>query len=139
MNSVTNRDYFEIVSTFITMTQPKYRCSDCKLKYKAKFKQQQEFMACNYVAKTPRHGYTPEFHNKSNPKIIYNKCIGNYYNGFWSSIINSSKQYDNGIMPFSGGIMDQPAKFVEVMNLVHNLISENELENQRKEKLSRKR
>lgn len=29
-------------------------------------------------------------------------------------------------MPFSGGLFDQPAKFVESMNLIHNLISENE-------------
>ena len=32
--------------------------------------------------------------------------------------------------------MEQPAKFVEIMDLVHNLIIENELETQRKEKLA---
>lgn len=120
------------------MTTPKYRCDDCKLKYKGeKFIKQQEFMACNYESKDSRHGYTPDFNNKGNPKILYNKCIGNYYNGYWSSIINYYERYSNGIMPFNDGFMNLPAKFVDVMSLVHNLIRENEQEIERKNKLSR--
>ena len=96
-------------------------------------------MACNYIADKARHGYSPDFNNKGNPKISYNNCIGNHYNGYWASIINYYQEYNKGIMPFSGGLLEQPAKFVDVMGLVHNLIRENEQEKERQLKLSRKR
>jgi len=120
------------------MTQPKYRCSDCKNKYKrdpAKTKKTMELMACNYMAKTNRHTYKPDFNNKGNPTILYNKCIGNYYSGYWGAIINYYEKYSSGVMLYDGGIGDQPSKFVDAMNLIDNLIRENHAENERKEKL----
>lgn len=128
----------EIVSTFMTLTEPRYRCFDCKRKYKTdpeKDRKNREAMACNYYAQKPRHQYKPDFNNKGNPKILYYNCIGNHYYGQWASIINYYPQYKDGILPFSGGLMEQPAKFVEVMDLVHNLIRENEQETERKNQL----
>lgn len=122
------------------MTEPKYRCTDCKRKYKSdpiKDAKNREFMACNYIADKPRHAYTPDFNNKGNPKILYNKCIGNYFSSYWASLINFYPDYQKGILPYSGGLFEQPSKFVEVMNLVHNLIKENEQEVERRNKLSR--
>lgn len=101
-----------------------------------KWDRQKEAMACGYVADKPRHQYTPDFNNKGNPSILYKNCIGNHYYGKWASIINYYNMYEKGIMPFKGGLMDQPAKFVEIMDLVHNLIKENEQEVQRKQQLA---
>lgn len=96
-------------------------------------------MACNYMAEKPRHSYIPAHGNEGNPKIFYNQCIGNYYNGYWSGIINYYPQYQDNLMPFSGGFMDQPAKLVDAMKLIHNLIKENELEKAARDKLSKRK
>ena len=92
-------------------------------------------MACNYYAEKPRHQYKPEFNNSDNPTILYNKCIGNFYNGFYASLINSYHKFNDGMLPFMGGLYDQPAKFVEYMNIVQNLISENNSKKEREAKL----
>lgn len=120
------------------MTQPRYRCHDCKLKYKndkQKTLKHREFMACDYLAEKPRHSYKPEFNNTGNPTILYNKCIGNSYNGYWGTLINYYPKYKEGIMLYDGNLADQPSKFVDVMNLIDNLVRESESENERKEKL----
>lgn len=126
----------------MTMTQPKYRCFDCKLKYKndkIKMNKQFEFMACDYYAQKPRHGYKPDYNNKGNPSILYYNCVGNYYDGYYATQINNYQSYKEGVMPFSGGLYEQPAKIVECMDLVHNLISENNQERERQEKLRNNR
>jgi len=115
----------------MTLTEPKYRCGDCKRKYRSdgdKWTKHRMHMACNYFADKPRHEYRPDGCNIGNPKILYTKCVGNYYNGFWADIINYYPQYEKGLLPFEGSLMNQPAKFVEVMSLVHNLVSEKETE-----------
>lgn len=136
ISTLTDNDYYELVSTFITFSQPKYRCSDCKLKYKnddVKREKYLENMACSYYANKPRHEYNPDFNNKDNPKIKYKNCIGNHYHGGWGMFINFISKYNEGSLPFEGGLMEQPAKFVDVMNLVHNLISEKEQEDQKRQ------
>lgn len=92
-------------------------------------------MACKYHSEKPRHQYKGDFNNKQNPTILYRNCIGNHYYGQWASIINYYPKWDRGILPFDGGYMSQPAKFVEIMDLVYNLIKENELEQERKQAL----
>lgn len=137
ISSLTNHDYASIASTFITMSEPKYRCADCKLRHKNEPTRRDKLesaMACKSFVDKPRHNYLPEYNNKDNPKIMYRKCIGNYFNNYWASIINMSDKWDNGIMPFSGSYYDQPAKFVEVMNLIYNLRSENQHKISQKEK-----
>lgn len=95
-------------------------------------------MACREIVEKPRHQYKPDHNNKGNPSINYNHCIGNYYNGFFASLINYYPKWNSGILPYEGGYMEQPAKFVEIMELVHNLIKENETEQHRKQQIINK-
>lgn len=124
------------------MTNPIYRCFICKNKYKSdkeKTDKLKESMGCHSMSKKTRHKYTPEFNNEGNPIVNYFNCVGNHYYPKWSTLINYYSKYESGILPFQGGYMEQPAKFVEVMQLVHNLIRENEQIIERKNDLLRKR
>ena len=128
ISTVTDKDYSELVSTFMTLTTPKYRCSDCIRKYKGdevKSDKLKEQNACNYLTEKPRHKYTAGHNNKGNPGVNYFTCVGNYYFPEWSGLISYFQTYSKGILPFEGGMYDQPAKFVELMNLIDNLINEN--------------
>ena len=137
ISTVTMKDYSEICSAFITLTEPKYRCGDCKRRYSSdpyKWGKHREHMACNYTTEKPRHSYKPAHVNQGNPSVMYNKCIGNYYGAFWSNLINYYPQYEKGLLPFEGSLMNQPSKFVEVMELVHNLIREKDNEKEQQAK-----
>ena len=109
------------------MTNAKYRCSDCKLFYKKdekKWERRRVAAACDFERKIPVDIYTPEFSCTGNPKINYYTCIGNYFFNQWAKLINFYPDYSKGVLPFVGGAFDMPAKFVDVMDLVHNLIEE---------------
>jgi len=137
ISTLSSKDYAEICSAFITLTEPKYRCADCKKKYScdaAKWSKHREHMACNYYASKSRHFYMPSFNNDGNPRVNFTKCIGNYYNAFWANLINYHPKYEKGLLPFDGSLMNQPAKFVEVMALVHNLVIEKDNEKEQQAK-----
>lgn len=122
----------------MTLTTPMYRCLDCKRKYATdpvKNEKNKQQKACDFIAEKPRHRYIAGHNNKGNPSISYSNCVGNHYYGGWASFINYSPMYNKGIMPFEGGLMDQPAKFVELMNLIDNLIQENTEDIKRKNEL----
>ena len=57
-------------------------------------------------------------------KISYKTCIANFKDFGVVDLISFHEQYEKGIMPYAGGYMEQPSKFVEIMDLVHNLKSE---------------
>lgn len=117
------------------MTNPQYRCFVCKNRYKTeqdKREKLKEVMGCSHISSKPKHTYRPEFNNDGNPIINYNNCVGNHFFSTWTSIINYYSKFSSGILAYDGGYMEQPAKFVEVMELVHNLIRENEQTTERK-------
>lgn len=109
------------------MTNANYRCFDCKLAYKKdeeRWKSRRIASACDYTRKTPLISYNGEHCNKGNPSIHYYTCIGNFYFSYWSKLINFYPDYSEGKLPYSGGAFEMPAKFVDVMDLVHNLLEE---------------
>jgi len=83
-------------------------------------------MACDYYTTETRHSYRPNHNNIGNPKLNYTNCVGNHFNNYWAYWINYTDTYEKGILPFSGTVLEQPNKFVEVMNLVQNLKSEDQ-------------
>ena len=96
-------------------------------------------MACSYYASKARHFYKPAYNNEGNPQVNFTQCIGNYYGAFWANLINYYPQYEKGLLPFEGSLMNQPSKFVEVMSLVHNLIREKDTEKEQQAKRNGKR
>lgn len=126
---MTNRDYIEIVSTFMSMSNPIYRCHDCVKRYKYEPERRKKLetgMACKEAKESFVHEYRPDDYESPYPQIRYKSCVGNYYYGKWTGIINTYKKWEDGIFPFSGGYMEQPAKYTDVMSLVGNLILEDQ-------------
>lgn len=120
-----------------------FRCSICTNKYQNEPDKQKRLFqnhSCDSIKQKPIFTYRPETHfMKGSQKIDYFTCIGNFYSPYWANIINYYEKYSKGVMPYSEGFMETPAKFVEIMDLVHNLINENELvQKQKLEKARRK-
>lgn len=56
--------------------------------------------------------------------VNYSHCPARFYSSYWASFINMQDQFSQGIMPYEGTQLDQPALIVEAMNLIHNLKEE---------------
>lgn len=55
------------------------------------------------------------------------------------SWINFYNSFEQGVLPFEGGYMDQPSKFIDVMNIIANHKQEQILENAQKQRQAAKR
>ena len=106
------------------MTSSEYKCSVCKAKYKSTpdrdFKNRKR-KGCFDIYPTPLMSYRPQHSMIGYRKINYFKCVSYFYNSACAEWINYLERFKSGIMPFPGSELDQPAKFVELMELVDNL------------------
>lgn len=74
-------------------------------------------------------------------KIVFKRCVGNFYWKPLEDYLRVYELYNAGVIPYPGSLMDQPAKFVELMDLLHNLTQrrERELREEAARKHGRKR
>lgn len=95
-----------------------YDCSVCKKKYKdpERQKSHQKRLGCDGSVDP-----NLKISNQGLPSFTLNKCLGNYFNYQAMFALNTFPKYEKGIMPWEGGLYDQPAKFVELMGLIHTL------------------
>lgn len=141
ISSISDMEYVKIVSSFLTMAEPRFKCNICKKKYIREPKKQELLFkqnACKDEMPMPVLKYTPTHTMSGYTPILYNRCPANFSDFGYMEIINLYSHYAKGIMPYDGGLLNQPAKFVEVMELVHNLIEEKQFEQQEKLKKYRR-
>jgi hypothetical protein len=51
-------------------------------------------------------------------EIFFSSCIGNYFDFSAMAMLNVHRHFEAGVMPYAGGLMDQPAKLIEVMGVI---------------------
>ena len=56
----------------------------------------------------------------------YSKCLGNFYSFGYAQLIELYNRYKLGTLFNSGGLSDQPAKYLSAMNYISNLVYEEE-------------
>lgn len=78
--------------------------------------------------------YRPNHAMKGSQKILYYKCPALFYSSYVAEFINYLSNYEKGIFPYPGSYSEQPAKFVDLMELVNNLMSEHQTELTEKQK-----
>lgn len=86
-------------------------------------------MGCKDFNANPKPMYRPD--SGEGLKIIYDSCIPNYRDNEWLDIINFYSRFNSGQLYYEGSYADQPAKFVESINLIDNLIREKQDKNDR--------
>lgn len=124
------------------MTQPEFQCKYCKVKYRSDAKKQklsQTRKGCFEILKNPTQQYRPLYSMEGSQKIIYYKCPALLYSRPAADLINYYDVFNKGILPYKGTYYEQPAKFVELMELVNNLIEENKQSNEKKKQKYGKR
>lgn len=74
------------------------------------------------------------FIQNSDCTIEYMTCVGNFCNKTAEFLISTYQDFKNGHLPESGGLYDQPAKLVEIFQLLYSLESKHQQEEARKQK-----
>lgn len=119
----------------MTIRDAEYNCRLCKNKYSRRSEEIQEShqrkKGCFSTFNKPILEYLPKYSMRGNSKILYNHCPARFYDGGVAELISYHSKFESGIMPYSGGFYQQPSKFVEIMELIHNLINEYKEEQQK--------
>jgi hypothetical protein len=125
-----------LVSTFEANGNPELNCFKCKNKYKGRV---------DYQAMTDKNRKKKGCFQTEGPAIAkvhinpygdafeVQTCPGNFYDYYAQNIINLYMKYREGIMPYSGGLAEQPAKIVEAFRLLDNLVELQRLKEEKKQ------
>jgi hypothetical protein len=50
-----------------------------------------------------------------------------------AELSNHARHLENGLLPYSGGLLEQPAKLIEILNLINSLRIEDEIQRLKKQ------
>lgn len=56
--------------------------------------------------------------------LIYYSCIGNYTHSSVDYLIELYLNFQRGVMPFAGGIQEQPNKIIEIFQIIEQVNAE---------------
>jgi hypothetical protein len=121
LNELSGLDKALIFSNVKITYNKQYNCVSCKKRFNQEYRDKKRHCAAS----------------ASKPVAIENgvkffRCMGNYFNSGYICINDIVRNYRNGVLPFSGGIMEQPCKIMEMILTAESLIIEEEREQQRK-------
>lgn len=113
-----------IISTFFSLVDPQFNCAACLKKHKENYRNERK--GCNYPASQPVAKYHDIY--------TFYKCPGAIKSEWAYRIIEMHRQYELGVLPFEGGLLQQPAKLIDAMRMVEALKLEHQKDVQEKAK-----
>lgn len=114
INNVQKIEYRSLVSTFWYIFDPEYNCNLCKKKFSESVRDKKK--ACLKER--------PSAFIEYDEILSYNKCPSNYYNSLYASFIDMFSLFQSGMLPFEGGLLDQPSKTMDIFKIIATLNSE---------------
>jgi hypothetical protein len=108
----------EVIATHFAVNNKNFRCSDCKLRHSET--KRNKFKGCSGPLDKPVAKYKDQ--------INFYKCPTNYYSSYVVELMPMARQLENGLLPYSGGLMDQPSKLIDLLSLINSLRLEDEIE-----------
>jgi hypothetical protein len=121
LNELSGTDTAKIFANVEILYNKQYNCFSCKKKFSEAYRNERRY--CTKSSEKPIH--------KING-INFHRCIGSFYCAGYFSINDIVRNYRNGVLPFSGGLLDQPAKVIEAISYAESLTLSKEIEQQRK-------
>jgi len=110
---ITPQEYVSLISTFWSINDKEYNCAFCKKKQSQSVRDSRKF--CSVKKESPVVTYQ---------NIKYFTCPSNFYNSGTAQLIDMFRHFRLGVLPFEGGLFDQPSKLIDCFNLLENLTLE---------------
>lgn len=118
ISTLTYSDDIYLHSTLHALSNQDFICSTCMSRYKdrpAMAAKWRKTKGCEEIIPGPLPLHTV---NKDAFRIKYNTCIGNFFAPSVVMWIEAYRKFDKGIMPYSGGYMEQPNKAIEILRVI---------------------
>ena len=132
INSITTYDYISLITTFeiIYDGTRSFNCNHCINHLAKKTPAILTARACKEV----RDSEVIPIVKKGSYRISYWSFVWNFYNYTAEYLISLFHNFKNGHLPEAGGLYDQPAKLVEIFDLMYSMESTNQEDQARKQR-----
>lgn len=106
-----------IVATHYASYNENFNCSSCVIKHSED--RRNRLKGCSEIIKNPVAKYKD--------RVIFYKCPSNFYSAYIAGLMGHARHIESGLLPYSGGLLDQPAKLVDIYNQINALRVEDEV------------
>jgi len=112
----------ELRATLAALDDKRFNCEECLKRYDGHqdaagmTKRLRQSMACQETRKEPLH--------RLGKDLSFATCPGNFYSAQATHWISVHRKFEAGVMPYPGGLLDQPAKAIEIMNVISSHYAE---------------
>lgn len=107
----------ELVATHYFIYNANFNCGKCIAQHSED--RRNRLKGCSTPIKMPVAKYKD--------KIYFYKCPSNFYSAYIAEMMSHARHLENGLLPYAGGLMDQPAKLIELINQINGLRMEDEV------------
>lgn len=115
-SALTEYETAKLIATFFSMNQAEFNCAAC-IKRHAK-KHRDEKKGCNVRSSKPVGAYHEIY--------TFYRCPGSMRDAGMVELIKQHRHWKLGVLPFEGGLLQQPAKYIEAMHLIDALEAEHQ-------------
>lgn len=109
-------EWIEIKATLHSIEEDRFNCTKCLSKYKGRADEEQ--MLAKVRANMGCQEMKGEAIHKIGDSLSFRSCIGNFAKPQVHALIQSHYRFERGILPYPGGLHDQPAKILEVFQAI---------------------
>ena len=137
LSSLQLREWVELKASIAAAYSSEFNCGKCLKKYQgrqdydAMTAKMRKDKACEEVKAAPIH--------RMGQSLTFKTCPGNFVRPAVVRFLDAHAQYDKGVMPHAGGMMDQPAKLIEVFGVISSTQAEMREAQEKREQLAKKR
>lgn len=112
------KEWVELKATLHSIHDERFSCAKCLGEFNGRpngeqmLEQNRTLKACRAPAESPRHFIGTE--------LKFRSCIGNFVRQKYLPWIEAFRQFEKGVMPFTGAYTDQPAKVLELFDVIRS-------------------
>lgn len=119
MSSVTNLNQAKILGHIRALYRDEYHCDKKIADVKRQHKNASEDYINSFKKARGCGVITKNLKEKIN-NIEYYTCLCEIEHEDTYFLLSMSRHFENGIMPFNGSLMDQPAQIIELLEMVYS-------------------
>jgi hypothetical protein len=105
-----------LVATFFSIADPNFNCAACLKRNSEKHRNEKK--GCDIVSATPVAKYKELY--------TFYRCPGALKESSYYDLIELHRLWEQGVLPYEGGVLDQSAKYIDAMNIVGHLKAEHQ-------------
>ncbi len=128
--SLTAKEWVEVKATLAAGENENFNCKKCLSKYKGRA-DGEEMLAKVRKVKGCEEVKSESIH-KIGDVLRFSTCPGNFVRPQVSALLSAYAQFKQGVMPYAGGLMDQPAKIIELFDVIDSHVAERQASEQKR-------